>query len=251
MDAWEILEIEPTGDARAIRRAYARQAKKYHPEDDPEGFQRLRAAYEQALRSADFGRAAEPAGCKRPPAFDFDRLLARGMAEHRAELHRRSMEVIGELRRLPRGLLYAGLGKWQASLSREDFLQVQYFPAFMEALAQLLEGPPRYPECIRNMILRRYRFPENRRGPAAHLHSVLTADGGWRKTILSCFVYALYLAMIGWCAKRHFVWAFFLVFFIPIAAYMIWKKFLQTKTDGTQRPRRQHWKGIGNERKSR
>ena len=32
---WEWLEIEPTGEISEIRAAYARQVKKYHPEDTP------------------------------------------------------------------------------------------------------------------------------------------------------------------------------------------------------------------------
>ena len=36
---WEWLEIEPTGEISEIRAAYARQVKKYHPEDTPEEFE--------------------------------------------------------------------------------------------------------------------------------------------------------------------------------------------------------------------
>ncbi|AIX74626.1 MAG: hypothetical protein E7C36_10265 [Mixta calida] len=52
MNSWQILGIEPTGDEALIRRAYARQLKTCRPDSDPDGYQRLREAFEWAKSSA-------------------------------------------------------------------------------------------------------------------------------------------------------------------------------------------------------
>ena len=45
---WEILGIEPTKDIMEIKRAYARLAKQYNPEEHPEEFKRIFDAYKSA-----------------------------------------------------------------------------------------------------------------------------------------------------------------------------------------------------------
>lgn len=52
MEAFLILEIEQTKDEAAIKAAYYKKLKTVNPEDDQEGFMRLRKAYEDALRYA-------------------------------------------------------------------------------------------------------------------------------------------------------------------------------------------------------
>ena len=54
MNIWQILGIPHGSDRDAIRRAYATKLRVTHPEDDPEGFKRLRAAYEAALRHLEY-----------------------------------------------------------------------------------------------------------------------------------------------------------------------------------------------------
>lgn len=51
MNAWEILGIEPTSDKKIIKRAYAKLLKQYHPEENPEKFKQIQAAYQQCLHS--------------------------------------------------------------------------------------------------------------------------------------------------------------------------------------------------------
>lgn len=58
VNAWSVLGLEPTRDVSAIRRAYARKSRECHPEEDPEGFLRLREAYQAALAYAQRDEAA-------------------------------------------------------------------------------------------------------------------------------------------------------------------------------------------------
>ena len=52
-DIWKILGIEPTVDEEKIRSAYRAAVVKVNPEDDPEGFKRLREAYDLAMAGPD------------------------------------------------------------------------------------------------------------------------------------------------------------------------------------------------------
>ena len=55
---WKLLGIEPTKDKTAITAAYRAQLTHTNPEDKPEEFKALRAAYEEALQLAQQADAA-------------------------------------------------------------------------------------------------------------------------------------------------------------------------------------------------
>lgn len=62
-DPWSILGLRPdTADEKQVRSAYARLLKVHRPDQDPEGFQRLRSAYEQALEWLQFRALSEEDG---------------------------------------------------------------------------------------------------------------------------------------------------------------------------------------------
>ncbi len=56
MNCWQILGIAPTSDEATIKQAYAACIREHRPDRDPEGFRRVRAAYEEALRQREFIR---------------------------------------------------------------------------------------------------------------------------------------------------------------------------------------------------
>lgn len=52
MNWWEILNIPYDSDLKTIKKSYAKLLKIYNPEDDSEGYQRLREAYDAAIKYA-------------------------------------------------------------------------------------------------------------------------------------------------------------------------------------------------------
>jgi len=53
LNKWLILGIDETDNSEEIKQAYRKQLSKHNPEDDPDGFMRLRSAYEQILKELD------------------------------------------------------------------------------------------------------------------------------------------------------------------------------------------------------
>ena len=87
-DIWRHLGIPRTDSEADIRRAYAERLKSTHPEDDPEGFKRLRSAYERALQQVRWRAqyAADDAAAEED--WDDDEVEAEGDGEARGSLAR-------------------------------------------------------------------------------------------------------------------------------------------------------------------
>ena len=87
---WSQLGLPGPSDLSEVRHAYAEKLKTTHPEDDPEGFQRLHSAYQLASRMArqrQRGERACPAPQRQEPEAEsaqgredrlYDQLLQRG-----------------------------------------------------------------------------------------------------------------------------------------------------------------------------
>ena len=95
LDDWKLLDVMPGVPERALRTAYARKLKTTKPETDPDGFQRLRAAYERARTSLAEDKPAAEATAAPEAAGDDTRALADLM--HRFESRRRRGNVEGAL----------------------------------------------------------------------------------------------------------------------------------------------------------
>lgn len=56
MNCFEILHISSDSDIKTIKKAYAKLVKIHNPEDDPEGYQKVRKAYDEALKIAKIAK---------------------------------------------------------------------------------------------------------------------------------------------------------------------------------------------------
>ena len=57
-DCWDLLNIPPDSDKETVKKAYARLAKFYHPEEHPREFVMLQKAFKEALKCAPEKRPA-------------------------------------------------------------------------------------------------------------------------------------------------------------------------------------------------
>ena len=80
---WSVLEISPTDDAAAIRKAYAVKLRVTRPDEDPKGFQALREARDAALAQTRYVNKQDAVEELAPPPVEH---MAEAVQELVAEL---------------------------------------------------------------------------------------------------------------------------------------------------------------------
>ncbi len=170
MNLWEVLEIEETTDKKAIRRAYSELVKVYHPEREPEKFQKIYQAYQAALRYAeenheveldmwDMDEETESSDMPREKSrFDQIIFTEEERGEHPdaspEEMNLRYEEAIWDqvpyeievaLTAFSEQFSQENQNEWQEFMVRREFLEVQYQEQFVMRLARFLKEQTLYP----------------------------------------------------------------------------------------------------------
>ena len=202
---WSELGLEGPAGLEEVKHAYAQRLKTTHPEEDPEGFQRLHSAYLEARRRARSPQAVpeetvpeEEAAPEAPPeedeGFDYERLFAEAAEERREALRQRAGERLRaarehrgpdavldgeEAREAARTALMAlevlysagaRMEEWTMFLHSSTFLDAQNNADFIWGLEDFLREHPVLPHELRRRIFLAYGF--YRRKPLA-LHRSL------------------------------------------------------------------------------
>ncbi|MBQ2533530.1 MAG: DnaJ domain-containing protein, partial [Lachnospiraceae bacterium] len=80
---WALLGIKPTCDVKAIKKAYAKKAKEFHPSEHPEEYKRIKTAYQMAL--ADAKRNAGVTRSRMEKTLEFEHGLQDVLQEKKQE----------------------------------------------------------------------------------------------------------------------------------------------------------------------
>lgn len=72
---WAVLGLQPDTDARAVKRRYAVLLRATRPDEDPQGFQRLRGAYEEALKAINDHSSLDELRHKESPQSDREQVV--------------------------------------------------------------------------------------------------------------------------------------------------------------------------------
>ena len=161
MSPWDVLGIARTNDLREIQKAYARRLREHRPDEDPEGYQRVRSAYDAAVEAArsDQGDARDGAPFAPVRTVEDEGGDAVAIEASRGPYD----EAIAHLRRLSELVTQSAPqsdARWQTLLDDEVLLDLQVRPWLSHQVFRLLadhsrdiEGLPVIRSSIRHTRL--------------------------------------------------------------------------------------------------
>lgn len=150
-DHWNVLGISPTAEESVVRRAYAQRLKITNPEDDADGFMRLRAAYEAAMHAIKYGyanydfqespdsdddEAHDDTGADEPDAFDPPKTRNPDESEPAHWALVRALEQALRTDANPWAIMRA----WESLIQSDEIQRIEIFGAFEEWLIELLQN---------------------------------------------------------------------------------------------------------------
>lgn len=205
MSIWGILGIEPTGDNSVIKKAYAKKLKLHHPEDDPEGYQQLREAYDAALKESKHITAPisleeqrenideevlfeERAGASYSIPLDYEaRYVQPNIPQHpiAAFLHKVN-EVYSDFESR------IDLASWEALLNEDIVWNVEHQPELQEGVLSYLEDHHHFPRQVWVMLDNVFQFRENKEDlteqyPDYFVEYILRQVNGTTELRYTCF----------------------------------------------------------------
>lgn len=140
MNTWQILQIEPTTDLWAIKKAYAKRSREVHPEEKPEEFIQLHEAYQNALTYVKGAEMQEREDNipEIPVKNDSDIFIF--ISEQQNKLQENLEEFLKQWDAITKlNYLSPVMERWIAYMKSEDFRKIRWNPLVLELLEQKIE----------------------------------------------------------------------------------------------------------------
>ena len=146
MNCWTLLQLPEDADERSIKRSYARLLKSHRPDEDAEGFQRLRDAYEHALKIARWRDKGSTKDAHNLPATTLEAKSANAPQTYEwswpADIQPLSSSPFAPIVDDPTPALLAGLTEQNLPERWQKARQHHCADAFQQALLQLCFEQP-------------------------------------------------------------------------------------------------------------
>lgn len=142
---WDLLGIEPTKDTKEIKKAYAKQLTKYHPEDDPTGYQELRLTYDNAMlyaKEEEEKYYSHPTGEENDQPTSVDLSVLEEEQTHYVEEQDWKDLFVSLFEDIHRRM---DIKEWKRIVENDTMWHVDHFPRYKQMVMSYVLGRPYLP----------------------------------------------------------------------------------------------------------